>query len=63
MKSQPGVAADVFSALAEEGINVEMISTSPIRISCVVRASDVVRAAQALHDRFSLSEDAVLREH
>jgi aspartate kinase len=63
MRSQPGVAADVFSALADEGINVEMITTSPIRISCVVRASDVVRAAQALHDRFSLGEDAVLREH
>jgi aspartate kinase len=63
MKTQPGVAADMFSALAEEGINVEMISTSPIRISCVVRASDVVRAARALHDRFSLGEDAVLREH
>jgi aspartate kinase len=63
MRSQPGVAADVFSALADEGINVEMITTSPIRISCVVRASDVVRAAQVLHDRFSLGEDAVLREH
>jgi aspartate kinase len=63
MKSQPGVAAEVFSALADEGINVEMITTSPIRISCVVRAAEVVRAAQALHDRFALSEDAVLREH
>ncbi|HET6771052.1 MAG TPA: aspartate kinase [Actinomycetota bacterium] len=63
MRSQPGVAADVFSALADEGINVEMITTSPIRISCVVRASDVARAAQVLHDRFSLGEDAVLREH
>lgn len=63
MKSQPGVAAEVFSALAEEGINVEMITTSPVRISCVVRASEVVRAAQALHDRFSLGEDAALREH
>jgi aspartate kinase len=63
MKSQPGVAADMFSALAEEGINVEMISTSPIRISCVVRARDVTRAARALHARFSLDESAVLREH
>jgi aspartate kinase len=63
MKTQPGVAAAMFSALADEGINIEMISTSPIRISCVIRADDVVRAARALHARFSLSEDAVLREH
>lgn len=63
LRTQPGVAAEMFSALAEEGINVEMISTSPIRISCVVRATDVVRATRALHARFSLGEAAVLREH
>lgn len=63
LRTQPGVAAEMFSALAEEGINVEMISTSPIRISCVVRATDVVRATRALHARFSLGETAVLREH
>ena len=37
MKTHPGVAADMFDALATEGINIEMISTSPIRISCVIR--------------------------
>ncbi|HEX2275150.1 MAG TPA: ACT domain-containing protein, partial [Acidimicrobiales bacterium] len=40
MRSHPGVAAGMFQALAEAGINLEMISTSSIRISCVVRASD-----------------------
>jgi aspartate kinase len=54
MKSQPGVAADMFDALAEEGINIEMISTSPIRISCVVRRSDAERAIRVVHARFGL---------
>jgi len=52
MKSHPGVAADMFDALAEAGINIEIISTSTIRISCVVRASEVERAVQAIHERF-----------
>jgi aspartate kinase len=52
MKSHPGVAADMFDALAEAGINIEIISTSSIRVSCVVRASEVERAVQAVHDRF-----------
>jgi aspartate kinase len=52
MKSHPGVAADMFDALAEAGINIEIISTSSIRISCVVRASEVERAVQAVHQRF-----------
>ena len=40
MKSHPGVAADMFDVLAGEGVNIEMISTSPIRISCVIREAD-----------------------
>jgi aspartate kinase len=52
MKSHPGVAADMFDALAEAGINIEIISTSSIRISCVVRAHDVERAVEAVHGRF-----------
>jgi aspartate kinase len=52
MRSHPGVAAHAFRALAEEGINIEMISTSTIRISCVVRADQVERAVQALHAAF-----------
>jgi aspartate kinase len=52
MKSHPGVAADMFDALAEAGINIEIISTSSIRVSCVIRAGEVGRAVQAVHDRF-----------
>jgi aspartate kinase len=52
MKSHPGVAAKVFETLATAGINIEMISTSTIRISCVVRAEDVDAAVKALHDAF-----------
>lgn len=52
MKSHPGVAARVFRSLAAAGINIEMISTSTIRISCVVRGVDVERAVRALHDEF-----------
>jgi aspartate kinase len=54
MKSHPGVAADMFDALAGEGINIEMISTSPIRISCVVRRDDGEPALRAVHTRFGL---------
>jgi aspartate kinase len=54
MKSHPGVAAEMFEALAEAGINIEIISTSSIRVSCVVRASEVERAVQAVHDKFRM---------
>jgi len=54
MKTHPGVAAQMFEVLADEGVNIEMISTSSIRISCVVRAQDVERAVQALHAAFEL---------
>jgi aspartate kinase len=54
MRSHPGVAADMFEALSEAGINIEIISTSSIRISCVVRAGEVERAVRAIHDRFQL---------
>ncbi|HKZ76304.1 MAG TPA: aspartate kinase [Actinomycetota bacterium] len=54
MRSHPGVAADMFDALASEGINIEMISTSSIRISCIVRADDAARAVQVVHTRFGL---------
>jgi aspartate kinase len=58
MKSHPGVAADMFDVLATEGINIDMISTSPIRISCVIRKDDAQRAVQAVHQRFSLETEA-----
>ncbi len=54
MKTNPGVAAAMFEALADAGINIEMISTSSIRISCVVRAADVEPAVQTLHTAFGL---------
>jgi aspartate kinase len=55
MRSHPGVAAKVFRVLNDEGINIEMISTSPIKISCVIARSRVERAVQALHSAFELS--------
>jgi len=54
MKSNPGVAATVFEVLAKEDVNIEMISTSPIRISCVVRKDRVEDAVIALHSAFGL---------
>ncbi len=62
MRSHPGVAAKVFQTLAEEDINIEMISTSPIKISCVIRAEDVAGAVQALHGAFDLGAAGVQRE-
>jgi len=56
MKSHPGVAAQMFEVLAAEGINIEMISTSAIRISCVVSETDVEKAVRALHQAFHLGD-------
>lgn len=55
MKTHPGVTAAMFETLSAEGINIEMISTSSIRISCVVRTEAVERAVQALHEAFKLA--------
>ena len=62
MRSHPGVAAKVFEVLGAEGINIEMISTSPIKISCVISADRVPDAVKALHEAFELGEDAVRPE-
>jgi aspartate kinase len=62
MKSHPGVAAKTFTTLGDAGVNIEMIATSPIKISCVVREDDVVTAVQRLHEAFELGADAVRRE-
>ena len=56
MKTNPGVAAQMFETLAAEGVNIEMISTSTIRISCVVAQDDVERAVRALHAAFDLEQ-------
>ena len=55
MRSHPGVAAKVFRVLAAEDINIEMISTSPIKISCVIDRARVELAVRALHSAFGLS--------
>jgi aspartate kinase len=62
MRSHPGVAAEVFETLAGEGINIEMISTSPIKISCVIRRDDVQQAVRALHMAFELGASEVREE-
>ena len=54
MKTNPGIAATMFETLASEGVNIDMISTSSIRISCVVRAQQLEKAVRALHDAFKL---------
>ncbi|CAN1527016.1 LysC Aspartokinases [Candidatus Nanopelagicaceae bacterium] len=57
MRSHPGVTATFFAAMAEAGVNIEMISTSEIRISVIVREGDLERAAQAAHTAFGLDSD------
>ncbi|HWF56289.1 MAG TPA: aspartate kinase [Solirubrobacteraceae bacterium] len=62
MRSHPGVAATVFETLADQDINIEMISTSPIKISCVIRADAVPTAVRALHSAFNLGDDGIRPE-
>jgi aspartate kinase len=57
IRSHPVVLADMFDALAGEGINIEMITTTSIRISCVIRAADEERAVRAVHAKFGLDEN------
>jgi len=62
MKTHPGVAAKMFGALSAAGVNIEMISTSTIRVSVVVSRDDVETAVQAIHAVFGLGDDATLIE-
>jgi aspartate kinase len=62
MRSHPGVAAKVFRVLAGEGVNIDMISTSPIKISCVIDRDRVAEAVQALHSAFELSGPGTVAE-
>ncbi len=57
MRSHPGVAATFFAALAEAGVNIEMISTSEIRVSVVCRDTDLDAAVRAVHEAFDLGGD------
>ncbi|GHG45685.1 MULTISPECIES: aspartate kinase [Streptomyces] len=58
MKTNPGVTADFFRALSDAGVNIELISTSEIRISVVTRADDVNEAVRAVHSAFGLDSDS-----
>jgi len=62
MKTHPGVAAQMFKALADAGVNLDMISTSSIRISCVISANEVEQAVRALHASFGLDSDEISAE-
>jgi aspartate kinase len=63
IQNAPGYAARMFGALAEAGINIEMISTSDIRITCIIEEPEVERAARALHAAFQLEQpEPVLEE-
>ncbi|MEA4923698.1 MAG: aspartate kinase [Syntrophomonadaceae bacterium] len=57
MQSNPGVAAAMFDALAHQDINIHMISTSEIKVSCIIDEDEIERAVQALHDKFQLDEE------
>jgi aspartate kinase len=59
MRSHPGVTATFFAAMAEAGVNIEMISTSEIRISIVCRQTDLDRAVQSAHTAFELDADQI----
>ncbi|MCL2334851.1 MAG: aspartate kinase [Endomicrobia bacterium] len=56
MRSNPGVAAKTFEILSKKGINIEMISTSEIKISCIVDEADMVKAVEELHKGFNLAK-------
>ena len=57
MRSHSGVASKMFGALAKEGINIKMISTSEIKISCIIDTKYTELAVRSLHDAFELTEE------
>jgi aspartate kinase len=63
MKSHPGIAAKAFTTLDELGIQTQIVTTSPIKISCHVATEDVERAVQALHEAFELDRPEAERAH
>jgi len=62
MRTHPGISAKMFRTLADAGVNIDLISTSPIRISCVISAAQVATAVQALHAAFGLDDADVAAE-
>lgn len=63
MRTNPGVAGKTFATLAEEGIEPQVVNTSPIKIACFVPRDDVERAVQALHAAFELDTPQAERAH
>jgi aspartate kinase len=59
MRSSPGVTATFFQALADAGVNIEMISTSEVRITCMIAEEELETALLALHTAFELGSDEV----
>jgi aspartate kinase len=57
MQNAPGYAARMFRALSDAGVNIDMITTSEIRITCIVHESAVERSVQGLHQAFALSRE------
>jgi aspartate kinase len=62
MRSHSNVATQMFSALAREGINIQMISTSEIKISCIIDSKYTELAVRALHDAFQLDQPQITEE-
>ena len=62
MRTNPGVAATMFKTLADMGINLDIISTRPIKISCVIAKERVEEAVRALHTTFGLDDSCVYPE-
>ena len=62
MRSHAGIAAKMFRTLADNGINLRMISTSPIKISCMITKSEMATAVRALHDAFQLDREPMEEE-
>jgi len=58
LATSAGTAGEVFAALAEAGVNIEIISTSSITITCIVRKTDAERAIRSLHDALRLEQEA-----
>jgi aspartate kinase len=62
MRSHPGIAAKMFRTLADLGINLRMIATSPIKVSCMIQKSEIPTAVQALHAAFELEKEPTEEE-
>ncbi len=62
MRSHPGIAAKMFRTLADNGINLRMISTSPIKISCMISKSEMATAVRVLHEAFELDREPMEEE-